>query len=88
MSQTSNGVSIDLGASFVHNPSSDNVINTIVNQLNIGTTPANFNAAQELYQTGATAPDSSTVDAAYSQLITFIDNRVASGDVSLQTCWD
>lgn len=88
MQGTSSGVNIDLGASFVHNPSSSNVINTIVNQLGVGKTLANFNAADELFQTGSTTPNSATVNTLYSQLTTFIDSRVASGDVSLQTCWN
>jgi len=49
---TLSNVPVDLGASFVHNPETNNAINTYVQQLNWGKTLANFSVSEILYQTG------------------------------------
>jgi len=47
------GVTVDLGASFVHNPETSNAIDTYVKKLNWGSTLANMSNAETLYQTSA-----------------------------------
>jgi hypothetical protein len=47
-------VTVDLGASFVHSPETSNAIDTYVKKLNWGSTLADFNSLETLYQTTAT----------------------------------
>jgi len=45
---TVSGVDVDLGASFVHSPESNNAIDTYVKQLNWGKTLSNFSVSEGL----------------------------------------
>lgn len=85
------GVTVDLGASFVHNPESNNAIDTYVKKLNWGSTLASFSSAETLYQTASSisSADKSTAQSIITEFQGYLSTQVSSGtDIDLSTAWD
>lgn len=88
---TVSGVPVDLGASFVHYPGSSNAIDTYVKKLGWGSTAANMNIAEVMYQTGLapSSADETTATNIVKEFQTYVSNQVSGGtDIDLKTAWD
>lgn len=91
-SGTLNGVTVDLGASFVHNPLTDNSINTLVESMGWGKIMGNTSQFEYFYQSNVslTPSDESTVTYLYNQYVTYVGQQLnATGtDTDLLTLWN
>ena len=82
---------MDLGASFVNNPESNDAIDTYAKKLGWGSTAAGFSNAEILYQSGVTVSDAdkTSATAIYKEFQTYVSNQVSGGtDIDLSTAWE